>query len=186
MPEKVPPVYLDYDQAALDAAYNQAAYAPNREQLIKRRISDSELARLRGSRYVLGSNFPVRCAMIARAMATISASSSPSAVANCDARTSSSARNVISAIPVPRGSTITIRSRRRSVRRPSPTTPASGHRRTDHPQRCDCDPAIGIEVIRTVEIDGIDVAARHELLQIAISARRPCATTSRQRFREAG
>jgi arylformamidase len=47
MPEKGPPVYLDYDQAALDAAYDQAAYAPNREQLIKRRISDSELARLR-------------------------------------------------------------------------------------------------------------------------------------------
>jgi hypothetical protein len=47
MPEKGPPVYLDYDQAALDAAYDQAAYAPNREQLIKRRISESELMRLR-------------------------------------------------------------------------------------------------------------------------------------------
>ena len=47
MHEKGPPVYLDYDQAALDAAYHQAAYAPNREQLIKRRITDSELARLR-------------------------------------------------------------------------------------------------------------------------------------------
>src|SRR6202011_5305871 len=47
MPEKGPPVYLDYDQAALDAAYDPAAYAPNREQLIKRRIRDSELARLR-------------------------------------------------------------------------------------------------------------------------------------------
>jgi arylformamidase len=46
MLEKGPPVFLDYDQAALDAAYDQAAYAPNREQLIKRRISDSELARL--------------------------------------------------------------------------------------------------------------------------------------------
>jgi arylformamidase len=46
MPEKGPPVYLDYDQAALDAAYDQAAYAPNREQLIKRRIRDSELTRL--------------------------------------------------------------------------------------------------------------------------------------------
>jgi arylformamidase len=45
MPEKGPPVFLDYDQAALDAAYDQAAYAPNREQLIKRRIRDSELAR---------------------------------------------------------------------------------------------------------------------------------------------
>jgi hypothetical protein len=47
MPEKGPLVFLDYDQAELDAAYDQAAYAPNREQLIKRRISDSELARLR-------------------------------------------------------------------------------------------------------------------------------------------
>jgi arylformamidase len=47
MPEKGPPVYLDYDQVALDAAYDQAAYAPNREQLIKRRISVSELTRLR-------------------------------------------------------------------------------------------------------------------------------------------
>ena len=47
MPGKGPPVFLDYDQAELDAAYDQAAYAPNREQLIERRISDSELARLR-------------------------------------------------------------------------------------------------------------------------------------------
>ena len=46
MREKGRPVFLDYDQAALDAAYDQAAYAPNREQLIKRRISDSQLARL--------------------------------------------------------------------------------------------------------------------------------------------
>ena len=47
MPGKGPPVFLDYDQAALDAAYDQAAYAPNREQLIRRRIRDSELARHR-------------------------------------------------------------------------------------------------------------------------------------------
>src|SRR5689334_16680590 len=46
MPEKGQPIFLDYSQAALDAAYDQAAYAPNREQLIKRRISDSELVRL--------------------------------------------------------------------------------------------------------------------------------------------
>jgi arylformamidase len=45
MLEKGPPVFLDYDQAALDAAYDQAAYAPNREQLIARRISDSAIAR---------------------------------------------------------------------------------------------------------------------------------------------
>jgi arylformamidase len=47
MPEKGPPVFLDYDQAALDAAYDQAAYAPNREQLIKRRTNDSATARRR-------------------------------------------------------------------------------------------------------------------------------------------
>ena len=40
-------VFLDYDQAALDAAYNQAAYATNREQLIARRASDSAAARAR-------------------------------------------------------------------------------------------------------------------------------------------
>ncbi len=43
--EKGPPVFLNYDQAALDAAYDQAAYAPNREQLIERRIGDSAVAR---------------------------------------------------------------------------------------------------------------------------------------------
>src|SRR6201987_5464423 len=45
MPEKGPPVFLDYDQAALDAAYDQAAYAPNRAQLIERRISESAMVR---------------------------------------------------------------------------------------------------------------------------------------------
>ena len=47
MPEKGPPVFLDYDQAELDAAYDQAAYAPNREQLIERRIGESTTARRR-------------------------------------------------------------------------------------------------------------------------------------------
>jgi arylformamidase len=47
MLEKGPPVFLNYDQAALDAAYDQAAYAPNREQLIERRIGDSGTARAR-------------------------------------------------------------------------------------------------------------------------------------------
>jgi arylformamidase len=45
MLEKGPPVFLNYDQAALDAAYDQAAYAPNRDQLIERRIGDSGMAR---------------------------------------------------------------------------------------------------------------------------------------------
>jgi arylformamidase len=47
MPERGSAVFLDYDQAALDAAYDQAAYAPNREQLIKRRIAESAAARAR-------------------------------------------------------------------------------------------------------------------------------------------
>jgi arylformamidase len=47
MLEKGPPVFLDYDQAELDAAYDQAAYAPNREQLIERRIGESAMARRR-------------------------------------------------------------------------------------------------------------------------------------------
>jgi arylformamidase len=47
MLEKGPPVFLDYDQAELDAAYDQAAYAPNRKQLIERRIGESAMARRR-------------------------------------------------------------------------------------------------------------------------------------------
>ncbi|HYL88078.1 MAG TPA: hypothetical protein VEU32_04850 [Burkholderiales bacterium] len=40
-------VFLDYDQAALDAAYDQAAYAPNRDQVLARFAHASELARRR-------------------------------------------------------------------------------------------------------------------------------------------
>src|SRR5256885_16791363 len=40
-------VYLDYDQAALDAAYDQAAYAPNRDQVLARFAHTSELTRRR-------------------------------------------------------------------------------------------------------------------------------------------
>ena len=40
-------VFLDYDQQALDAAYNQAAYAPNREQLLARHASNSAAMRAR-------------------------------------------------------------------------------------------------------------------------------------------
>ena len=47
MSRTAPQVFLDYDQASLDAAYDQAAYAPNREQLIKRRVAESEAARRR-------------------------------------------------------------------------------------------------------------------------------------------
>jgi len=40
-------VFLDYDQAALDAAYDQAAYAPNRDQILARFAHLSELTRRR-------------------------------------------------------------------------------------------------------------------------------------------
>src|SRR5258707_7425837 len=40
-------VFLDYDQQALDAAYDQAMYAPNRDQLLARFARASELARQR-------------------------------------------------------------------------------------------------------------------------------------------
>src|SRR5215468_8229393 len=42
---KGPLVWLDMDQQALDDAYDQIVYAPNREQVTKRRISNSERAR---------------------------------------------------------------------------------------------------------------------------------------------
>lgn len=40
-------VFLDYDQAALDAAYDQAAYALNRDQILARFAQASELTRRR-------------------------------------------------------------------------------------------------------------------------------------------
>src|SRR6185295_14028840 len=42
-----PKVFLDYDQKALDDAYDQAVYAPNRDQLIARFASASRIARQR-------------------------------------------------------------------------------------------------------------------------------------------
>ena len=40
-------VYLDYTQSELDAAYDQAAYAPNQPQLSDRRVAGSEAVRQR-------------------------------------------------------------------------------------------------------------------------------------------
>jgi arylformamidase len=40
-------VFLDYDQKALDDAYDQSVYAPNREQLLARFARSSEIARKR-------------------------------------------------------------------------------------------------------------------------------------------
>jgi arylformamidase len=43
----MPPVFRDYDQKALDDAYDQAVYAPNRDQLLARRDLLSAAARRR-------------------------------------------------------------------------------------------------------------------------------------------
>lgn len=72
MAEKGPPVFLDYDQAALDAAYDQAAYAQNRDQLIKRRNRESEIVRRRigePKRVAYGSG-EIECLDIYRARGT--------------------------------------------------------------------------------------------------------------------
>ena len=42
-----PKVFLDYDQKALDDAYDQAVYAPNRDQVLARLAHTSELVRRR-------------------------------------------------------------------------------------------------------------------------------------------
>jgi arylformamidase len=42
-----PLVWLDMDQAELDAAYDQSAYAPNREQVLARNATNSEAVRAR-------------------------------------------------------------------------------------------------------------------------------------------
>jgi arylformamidase len=42
---KGPPVWLDLDQQALDDAYDQTVYAPNRDQVAKRRVANSDKAR---------------------------------------------------------------------------------------------------------------------------------------------
>ena len=44
-PARGPLVWRDMDQAALDAAYDQGAYAPNRDQVLGRYASNSALAR---------------------------------------------------------------------------------------------------------------------------------------------
>src|SRR5438876_12147933 len=52
---KEPLVFLDYDQAELDAAYDQAAYQANIQQLRDRWVANSERARAR-------IGLPARCA----------------------------------------------------------------------------------------------------------------------------
>jgi len=56
---KGPPVWLDMDQAELDAAYNQSVYAPNLQQVVKRWATNSDAVRARlgaPQRYAYGSN----------------------------------------------------------------------------------------------------------------------------------
>jgi arylformamidase len=43
--QKGPPVWLDLDQQALDDAYDQEVYAPNRAQIVARRLANSQRAR---------------------------------------------------------------------------------------------------------------------------------------------
>jgi arylformamidase len=47
VPSAKPTVFLDYDQAALDAAYDQRVWAPNAEQVLARRAALSEAVRRR-------------------------------------------------------------------------------------------------------------------------------------------
>src|SRR6476660_9823531 len=115
---------------------------------------------------MLGSKLPVRCLMIAPAIATISVSRSPSVLPNCGTRTSPAARNVNSAIPVPRGSTNDHPLAPAEGKAPKPDDTYLGHCRADHPEHLDRDRAIGIDEVRAVEIDRIDVVARHKLLQV--------------------
>jgi arylformamidase len=56
---KGPRIWLDLDQAALDAAYDQTVWAPNREQLLKRYADRSEAVRAQlgaPRRYAYGSS----------------------------------------------------------------------------------------------------------------------------------
>ena len=46
-PPKGPPIWLDMDQAELDAAYDQSQYAPNRPQILQRNAVNSEAVRAR-------------------------------------------------------------------------------------------------------------------------------------------
>ena len=49
---------------------------------------------------------------------------------------------------------------------PEPSDAGLGHGRADHPERLDRDRTIRIDEVRAVEIDRIDVVARHKLLQV--------------------
>jgi arylformamidase len=46
-PVKGPQVYLDYDQAELDVAYDRSGHAPNLQQIVGRYATNSEQMRSR-------------------------------------------------------------------------------------------------------------------------------------------
>jgi arylformamidase len=71
---KGPLVWLDMDQKELDDAYDQSAYAPNRDQLNKRRASNSELVRAR-----LGAPKRIAYGTTANEMLDIYAAAAPNA-----------------------------------------------------------------------------------------------------------
>src|SRR6266849_3708238 len=95
--------------------------------------------------------------MIARAIANISASMAPSDLLNCGTRTSSAARSVMSTIPVPRGSTTTIRSRRLAS---DSDDPRIGHRCPDHPDRLEESAARADELVIAGDDEGAAVWRR--------------------------
>ena len=65
-----------------------------------------------------------------------------------------------SAIPVPRGSTHDHPLAPAEGKAPKPDYTNLGHCRADHPEHLDRDRAIGIDEVRAVEIDRIDVAVK--------------------------
>src|SRR5438552_10109374 len=105
--------------------------------------------------------------MIVSASATISASTFSLALgANSASRTSSALRRVDIKSPEPCGSTSITCSRLAIVTRPIPDQPLGVHRLADHSERLGRQLAIGIDEIRSVEINGIDLLAADELCQV--------------------
>ena len=79
---KGPIVWLDMDQQQLDDAYDQLIYAPNRDQLTKRRVANSAAARTRigePSRFAYGPT-PIEALDVYRPRASDTAAGAPVAI----------------------------------------------------------------------------------------------------------
>src|SRR5437763_17206254 len=104
--------------------------------------------------------------MIARAIATISASRSLSTPPTCAARTSSASaqheERHAGAARLDRDHPLAPAERET----PEPDDACLGHRRADDPQRFLRHRAIRGEVIGGVEVDGIEVTPRHKLFKV--------------------